>query len=158
MVVALGAIFVVRRRNKRRDLPGMVLADTSIAPTRMDPVDRAVSAGPLQDSRRSGALPLRLTVVRGARQGEDFQATLKPGTAIVVGSESGSHVQLAGDPDVAPRHCALQLSDNILTIVEVEAGFRTTRNGVPIRSRAKLDDGDIIGVGSTELRVRRAAV
>jgi predicted component of type VI protein secretion system len=95
---------------------------------------------------------LTLTVVRGGEKGRQFFVTVTSTSPIVAGRSSQCDITLAHDALVADRQFELRLEDAGLFLLD-RAGGNTTRNGVPV-ARARVENGDLIGAGSTEVRVR----
>jgi pSer/pThr/pTyr-binding forkhead associated (FHA) protein len=51
------------------------------------------------------------------------------------------------------RHCELVLENGLVLVRDLGSRNGTLVNGVPIRTVHRLEDGDVILVGDTELRV-----
>jgi VWFA-related protein len=94
---------------------------------------------------------LQLTAVSGQRRGERFGLVLDGPKAI--GRAADCALVLDNDPEVSQRHCQLRFSGAHLMIEDLGSTNGTRVNGVPIAAAYALADGDIVGIGRTELRV-----
>jgi len=67
----------------------------------------------------------------------------------VVGRATNADVRLLG-PDVADRHAEIDLRADGASLIHLAPGATTARNGKVV-STAKLEDGDVLTIGSLEL-------
>ena len=72
---------------------------------------------------------------------------------IVIGRSKDCDVQLA-DPNVSRRHAELRQEGTAYWVVDLDSTNGVEVNGKRLK-RAKLDDGDTVTVGSTEITFRR---
>ena len=90
----------------------------------------------------------RLTLlVNGERQTQD----LDNGTYFI-GRGEMCRVRLAF-PDVSERHALLMIGEDGVTIKDLNSSNGTFVNGEPIEGEARLDDGSVVQIGETMLRV-----
>ena len=90
-------------------------------------------------------------VVSGQRCGQRLSLILDgPKT---IGRAAGCDLVLADDPEVSQRHCRLRITEPHLLIEDLGSTNHTRVNGVPIEAAYALADGDVLGIGRTELRV-----
>jgi Mg-chelatase subunit ChlD len=101
--------------------------------------------------RQRSGLPVKLLVVRGAHPGHSHELRLA-GRA-VIGRRNDCDVILDDDDEVSGHHCELALVDGKVLVYDLQSRNGTSVNGVPIVSRYRLESGDAILVGRTELRV-----
>ncbi len=94
---------------------------------------------------------LYLAVVSGQRRGQRLSLVLDgPKT---LGRAPGCDLVLGGDPEVSQRHCQVRIATPHLLIGDLGSTNGTRVNGVPIAAAYALADGDLLGIGRTELRV-----
>ena len=94
---------------------------------------------------------LRLTFMSGQRRGEQVRLQLSP--RAVVGRGSGNALGLQ-DPEASARHAEIEaLASGRIVLRDLGSTNGTRLNGIDIRGIHPLSDGDIIGLGQTELRV-----
>lgn len=149
---AVGAALVVRRR-RRRAIPPPPKPVTA----RVDPPPVAPPLPPTVPKPREVGHPVSFTIVRGAKPGHHVAATVTSSKPLVAGSGAQCDLVLAQDPAVAARQFEVRLDPAGLVVVDLTGGGQTLQNGVPVGTRARLEDGDLIGAGSTEVRVRFGA-
>jgi VWFA-related protein len=151
---AVGTVVVMRRRNAQKALAQSAARRSGPPPPPLRPRDPTRSQ-PSATQPRQAAQPLTFTVVRGAKPGQKFSASVSAARPLVAGRAAACDIVLQMDPAIADRQFEVrcELPGNI-SVVDLAGSGRTQRNGVPIHARAKLEDGDLIGAGSTEVRVR----
>lgn len=118
------------------------------APSPAKPVTPAVSG--------IGRGSVSLTVVTGGRPGASFALPVDSGRSVAAGSSRQCQVVLEDDPSVQERHFEIVSEGGQMFVID-RAGGRTRVNGVRIDGRSRLETGDLIGAGSTELRIRIGA-
>src|SRR5581483_4073213 len=94
-------------------------------------------------------MALRLTVVAGPDVGQVFPLT--PGVPLLVGRGEVTPTRLT-DPRVSRVHCAVELAQGQVTVIDSGSTAGTLVNGAPVRRHA-LGAGDVIAVGKTRLRL-----
>ena len=118
-----------------------------------DPV-QGQSASELQAQihlEREGA---PFVVVRTEGRGQELHP-LGATERLTIGRDAGSDIALPGDPEVSSLHAELDRVGG--SWVVVDDGISTNGTFVnerPVRSRARLADGDVVRVGSTGLLFR----
>jgi DNA-binding NtrC family response regulator len=88
----------------------------------------------------------RLVVIEGPDLGQEFEIPLRGGG---IGRGEGNVVQLS-DLAVSRAHCAIELREGRLCLVDEASRNKTTVNGQPVRVHV-LQQGDEIAVGKTRL-------
>jgi len=151
----LGTIFMIRRRRRApKDEP--LVPPVPLERQFSQPRDRT---GPVFSPPTAPSVTqqmLTFTVVHGGKSGQRFSGTASSAKALMAGSGSGCDIVLANDPLISDKQFEVRIEGAVVVVRDLARG-RTLKNGVPIVHRAKLEDGDIIGAGSTELRVRFGA-
>jgi len=94
-------------------------------------------------------MALRLEVTAGPDKGQTFPVT--PGEAVRVGRGQATNTHLT-DPHTSRLHCEVRVEDDTLTVVDCKSAGGTFVNGKRITEQT-LRPGDVIQVGSTQLRV-----
>lgn len=179
--VLLAAWIVMRRRRNTSALPVMAsnapagetagvpaapnIESPSPAITFVPPASQADHAAPSKAAPpglrpdaetaapSSPAEEIALVVVRGNVPGKTVQVRLS--RPIVIGRGGSCDVILEADEHVSRQHCELFLAGDTLMIRDSGSTTGTRVNGLPVRGEQRLEDGDLIGAGSTELRVLR---
>ena len=97
----------------------------------------------------NGSRRLRLTVLNGPREGENFDLDRDE---TVIGRSSDSDVQLAAAEGVSRRHCAvLCRDDGVIFVVDLGSRNGTWVSGERIDGRRRLELGDIITIGAIRI-------
>lgn len=96
-------------------------------------------------------MQLRFTVVRGRQGRKTYDITLR-GKAII-GRSSDCDIALPEDDTASGHHCGLEFIQTKVIAYDLNSKNGTLLNGVSLKGRSPLADGDIVGVGDTELRV-----
>ena len=144
-VVAAVAFALLRRK---RAQSGDAAGSLSLAAVTSDSGSSSTDSPPAVELQ--GGIPLRLTVVIGKEAGRSFSFRLSP--KAVIGRSKDCDVVLS-DPKVSNRHCEMALVNRQVLVYDLDSTNTTRVNGVPIRGRQKLEDGDSIQLGDTELRL-----
>jgi len=134
--IALVIVFAVRG-GKQQEPP------IAFAPP---PVDDYVPAPP-----EPHGLHVRLSVIKGTHPGSTHELRLVK--RAVIGRRRGCDLVLEDDDEISSRHCELALVDSKVIVYDLQSRNGTSVNGVPIVTRCRLESGDAILVGRTELRV-----
>lgn len=158
-LVAVAGIVVIRRRRPAvlPPIPGGTRRFDPPPPPPPFPVrpprDPTQNEPPIKTAP-DAVQALTFTVVRGAKSGQKFSASVSAAKPLVAGRAPNCDIVLQLDPAIADRQFEIRLdSAGIIIVVDLAGSGRTQKNGVPI-ARAKVEDGDLIGAGSTEVRVR----
>lgn len=157
VVVIVGTAVRLRKRKARK--VGPLLPPLPNLPMTVPPLPRDRSVAPLPPIAPAPVLqqPLTLTVVHGGKSGQRFSGVATTAKPLVAGSGAGCDIVLSNDPLISARQFEVRIEGPSVVVVRDLADGKTLKNGVLIVNRAKLEDGDTIGAGSTELRVRFGA-
>ena len=152
----IGAVVLVRRRRKQIPEP----AEDTEATKRSFPearekalvvVDEEAPAGGGQARYRTPAVAIRLMLVRGVEQ-EIHAPVLQK--RLVLGKGGSSEIVIAGDPQISREHCALVLdADEEVYLEDLGSTNGTEVNGIRISGRYRIQPGDLLTLGQTELRI-----
>lgn len=99
-------------------------------------------------------MKLVVEVRAGPDAGRSF--VIEPGSEVIVGRSAPAQLVLAGDSTVSRRHFALVHDGRECRIRDLGSSHGTTVNGARIES-VVVTPGDVVGAGTTLLRVRFAA-
>jgi len=99
---------------------------------------------------RSGQ-PIQLCVVSGAQPGRVWRAVV--GAKTVIGRAVSCDVVIDDDSEISATNSALSTEGGLLFVDDLGSTNGTAINGSPIKSRRRINDGDLILVGRTELRL-----
>lgn len=94
---------------------------------------------------------LSLTSLLGSRQSSVYDVRFT--NDAIIGSGDGCDTVIPNDLEIAPQHCAFAFDGNHVTLYDLGMGNGTLVNGVKITQRYRLEEGDIITLGRTQLRV-----
>jgi hypothetical protein len=139
LIVAIVAFVVVKSRRpetKMRDAAG------AGEPAKPDRKGEALQAD---------GLPLRFTTVAGKQPGREYDVSLRE--RVVVGRDESCDLSLPEDAEVSGRHCQLTRAGRVVELSDLQSRNGTLLNGARVVARQRLESGDLIRVGRTELRV-----
>lgn len=94
-----------------------------------------------------------LFVLEGPDQGGETDVEVNPS---LLGRSATAEIGLT-DPCISVRHAELTLTDDGWVIMDLGSTSGTLVNGVLIEGETKLEHGDVIAIGKTEIRFTRAA-
>ena len=151
--VLLGGLALVAFR-RRTDAPPLPLAEPDALPP-PEPLPPPLVEPPVLPAKapapaRSG-LCLTFFITRGKGAGSRHEVAL--GDRAVIGRKAGCDLVLLDDDEISSRHCELALVNGRVLIHDLGSRNGTAVNGVPITGRHRLEPGDIVRVGETDLRV-----
>jgi Mg-chelatase subunit ChlD len=107
---------------------------------------------PENDLHQTSKAKLLFTVVTGQEVGRRYEIFLTE--PIVLGREQTSTIYLMGDDWVSPNHAEISLGDRgLLYLKDLGSTNGTVLNGVRLTFQHVLQDGDLILLGRTELRL-----
>src|SRR5208337_3069076 len=95
-------------------------------------------------------MKLILEVTSGPDAPRSF--VIEAGKEVQVGRMAPAQILLANDPTVSRRHFILSFDGRTCRIRDLDSTHGTTINGLPVRE-VFVTDGDLIGAGTTVLRV-----
>ena len=96
-------------------------------------------------------LRVRLTLIEGNRPGHSWGFMLQTQTAL--GRGPANDIVLADDPQISGRHCVLLREGERIFVQDHQSTNGTFVNGVEIKARYRLEEGDVLGLGNTTLRI-----
>ena len=142
---------------RRKAAPAPVIDGTTPLPPEVEddaprpPFDPAPVATPAMAPPAPSAT-LRATFMTGPRRGQ--QVALTPAPGAVLGRVPGCDLILTEDAEVSSRHAQIEvLANGHLVLRDLGSTNGTRLNGIAIATAHPLRDGDVIGIGQTELRV-----
>ncbi|NNJ12177.1 FHA domain-containing protein [Chloroflexales bacterium ZM16-3] len=94
------------------------------------------------------AKSLVLTGISGSRVG---LPTVVSSRLSIIGSGSGCDVMLH-DRQVLPNHAEIRVLLDRWFIVPLDAGALVFVNGVPVRGKQRIDEGDLVTVGTATFK------
>jgi VWFA-related protein len=95
--------------------------------------------------------PVRLLEVRGYNAGQVYHLQL--GDRLLIGRRQDCALALTHDESVSSQHCELLQVSGRMIIKDLQSMNGTEVNGIAIHGRHRLESGDTITVGDTELRI-----
>ena len=142
LLFVLGLMIVAFRRRSAEPTPHL---EPSIAP----------GGTPSIDAAQDETAVVRLLLLRGDGQleppGPEY---VVPKDGLVVGREGG--LKIVGDSEVSALHCRILAIDGMAVVEDSGSRNGTRRNGIEIRGQERLDAGDVIKLGHTEVRFEGA--
>lgn len=118
-----------------------------------DPV-KGQSATELQAQMKLERAGEPFVVVRTEGRGQELHPLSAP-ERVTIGRDSASSISLPDDPEVSTLHAELdRVGASWVVVDDGISSNGTFVNERPVRSRARLSDGDVIRVGSTGLLFR----
>lgn len=156
-LIIIGAIVFVRRRNKLEltEAPDSELSESEmeIAPGTDEEsgMEAAVNIDTPSPAEALPGIPILLTVVSGLQRGQSWR--IEVGEEAVIGRSPHCAVVIEDDSEISGRHCALSSLGGLLFIHDLGSTNGTIVNGAAFSGRRRLDAGDMLLVGRTELRL-----
>lgn len=141
VLIAAAIFWILRRKKGPENLASVVPQKESRKP---EPPPRSAAPG-------GGGLPLRFTAVAGKEAGREYRLNLLG--RLVVGRDQGCDLPLPEDTEVSGQHCELTLAGPAVELADLKSRNGTLLNGARVAARRRLESGDLIRVGRTELRV-----
>ena len=155
LLAVLALAWVLARRRKVASAP--VIDGAAPLPPEVEdgglrpPSDPAPVAAPVMAPPVPRAA-LRATFMTGPRRGQQVILTAAPGA--VLGRVPGCDLVLTEDAEVSSRHAQIEaLANGRLVLRDLGSTNGTRLNGIAIETAHPLRDGDVIGIGQSELRV-----
>lgn len=136
LIIVLIALLIARARRKKPEPPGPISLKSE--PEKSEPL-------------RPKGLPLRFTTVAGKKPGQEYRLSLVE--RIVIGRDEGCDLAVPEDTEVSGRHCELTLAGRAVELTDLKSTNGTLLNGARVVARQRIESGDLIRVGQTELRV-----
>lgn len=72
---------------------------------------------------------------------------------MVIGRGQGCALSLPGDDEISRHHAQIELRDGRLVLLDLNSTHGTFVNGVPVQYERLLEQGDILRLGRTELKL-----
>lgn len=139
VIMLLTVVFLMRRRARLR---------TSSAQSATPPTAAATQIQPAAAFGASSATPYRLIGMAGAASGQQVPV---PPNGLTIGREADNDLVL-NDSLVSRRHARIVIESNQLVIYDLGSMNGTRVNGQRIQ-RQPLNEGDLIQIGDSQLRV-----
>ena len=98
-----------------------------------------------------GVRPVRLAVVTSPRL--ERGGTIEVAGPTLVGREAGTAIRLDGDDYVSARHARIEPRPDGAWLEDLGSTNGTFVNGLRVEGGRRLQAGDVVRIGSTELRV-----
>ena len=150
LLLAVALVLALRRKpSGKRRLTPMVDGDGGKSGW-SDKLPTLAKAGS-SPSRVTQQPHARLVRLGGGGHGNTYELTIS--SEAVIGRKAECEVAIPGDTEISTRHCALLRKGKSIFLHDLGSTNGTRVNGVPITSDYRLQEGDIIGIGRTELRV-----
>lgn len=153
IVAVLG--FLLRRRKKAVPEPQPAAPDLHSAPNIDAPSDPStLLREDLTVASMPEALlgvPIKLTAVSGTQRGREWLTEI--GTETVIGRSLNCAVVIDDDSEVSSHNSVMSAEGGLLFVDDLGSTNGTSVNGSPITGRRRVDEGDLILVGRTELRL-----
>ena len=115
-----------------------------------------IALGPLQAQAhgRPAAHLGRLVIEHSPSlaRGASFEVSTAP---LTLGRGADNAIQLPVDEYASARHARIEALRDGLWVVDLGSTNGTYVNGVPVEGRQRLQEGDLVRVGETDLRVER---
>lgn len=130
---------------------GMAFAVVALAARSRKREDQSASLQGAAVANAPRGLPVRLLAVGGPDAGRAHELSLVE--RAVIGRRPECDLALAGDDEISGRHCELALVNGHIIVTDLQSKNGTWVNGIPVAGRCRLESGDSILLGGTELRV-----
>lgn len=153
-LAALGGLAFARRRRPEAPAPAQPedTEDTGVLPRRPRPAAQAVGAT-VPEARPGPKTRVKLVEIGAkGRQGKAYELEVAAAES-AIGRGGACAVSIATDTEISTRHCALVGKSGAVFVRDLGSTNGTRVNGVSIQADYRLQEGDIIGIGRTELRV-----
>lgn len=98
-----------------------------------------------------GSMKIRIDPIRGGDNMRTIECALMD--KLVIGRDSDVDIAVHRDPHVSKRHAELRREGNAVMLVDLHSTNGTSVNGTPVMTRTRLDTGDVLTIGRTELRI-----
>ncbi|MBF0320395.1 MAG: VWA domain-containing protein [Nitrospirae bacterium] len=155
VIAVLAVVFIIIRRKKKKRQPQQDNAPHQAMPD--EDITRQFKEGPSGPVRKEQALPqrrvrLKFTAISPAQRTKAYEAILdKP---IVMGRNPAyCAVTIPDDEEISGVHCEISKSGGKFYIKDLGSTNGTLVNGVPLTSIQKIDEGDTITLGQTQIRM-----
>jgi len=118
------------------------------------PVDEIINEDESSFEVEKPVLPgIKLKIITTGKNQEDQAFEVKLVDRITIGREKAGNELCLKDQEISRRHCEITRQDELVFIFDLESRNGTFVNGVPIAGRHRLENGDLVQIGRTELRI-----
>lgn len=140
LLLVIGVFFSMRRQ---RPVEPPLAQDADSGATL--PVFTPVALPPVPNCR------VRLVELGSKGRGHTYEVAIAD--QAVIGRGSQCAVPIVTDPEISNHHCALIYQNQAIFLRDLGSTNGSQVNGVPISSDYCLQEGDVIGIGRTQLRI-----
>lgn len=118
------------------------------------PVEEVIAEEESEAEVDKPSLPgIKIRITPTGKNEGDQAFELKLVDRITLGREKAENDLSFKDQEISRKHCELTREEDLVFIRDLDSRNGTYVNGVPISSRHRLDNGDVIVIGRTELRI-----
>lgn len=142
LTLSISVYFIVRFAKKMRPSQTIISSPQSPAPTLIPP---------LTDIEPLPHYWLRLTTRLSSRQSSTYD--LRFTREAVLGSGMDCDMVIPDDTEISQHHCAFAYDGRHVAVADLGTAAGTFVNGVKITQPHRLEDGDVLTLGRTQLRV-----
>lgn len=162
VLLALALLLVLlARRPRRGDAPSPLERDPAV-PRDLPDLERRPQhggtlhpTGPVVPPAAPGQVTIRLAHARGPGRLDGGGSLAISSSGLILGRDGD--VSVAGDSEVSSRHCQFSVAGSAVVVEDLGSTNGTWRNGARVVGRERVETGDMIRVGTTELRVTEVA-
>ncbi|HKV39739.1 MAG TPA: FHA domain-containing protein [Blastocatellia bacterium] len=149
ILIAVLVVGLISRARKRRVLAVQQAERKESAQEFRQPATPAPAA--THQTPPLEGFPVRLTTIGGSHRGQVYDLSIS--RVAVIGRNPDCDIAIPDDAELSGRHCQLAVSNGRVVIFDLQSTNGTVVNGVPVRDRHRLENGDKVLVGETEFRV-----
>jgi VWFA-related protein len=137
-IVGSVAVFLLKTKALRRDYPvEEVIAEEE-------------SEAEMEEPNLSG---IKIRIIPTGKSKGEQAFELKLVDRITLGREKAGNDLSFKDQEISRRHCELTREEEVVFVQDLQSRNGTYVNGVPISGRHRLESGDVLLIGRTELRI-----
>lgn len=104
--------------------------------------------------RMAAQFAIGVLIFKQSETSERERIFVPPNCQLVAGRSSENPIYIA-DPNISKHHCAFNADDENVYVVDLGSTNASYLNGQLIRGACRLETGDIVSVGQTELLFHR---
>jgi VWFA-related protein len=142
-------VVVIRIRLKKPPPPPVTAIPAPTPQPRPEPVLPVTPVEP-RPTRK-----LQLTVISGSEHGRSDNINLAP--RAVIGRDSKCDVSYPQDSEMSARHFEIILAGEHIELQDLGSSNGTLLNGAPLVAQQRIEDGDCVRAGRTEVRINYGA-
>ena len=118
------------------------------------PVEEVVAEDEPESEVEEPNLPgIKIRIIPTGKSKGEQAFELKLVDRITLGREKAGNDLSFKDQEISRRHCELTREEEVVFVRDLESRNGTYVNGVPISGRHRLESGDVLLIGRTELRI-----